>query len=93
MDLRPDEVSTFQNLVQNLINSTREPMRTLMSVHPEEISSNDVSVAVDYTEQVSTDWKLSAAVISGLPGGLTVALYDNLEAIGRLIKELAAPSD
>ena len=40
---------------------------------------------------VSANWKLPPAVISGLPGGVTVALnYDNPEAIGRVIKELAA---
>ena len=229
MDLQPDQVGTFQNLVQNLINVTNEPMRVLMSVHPE-ISLNDVSVAINSTnletlekamahvkrtarlaaigdevqvssvqfgsievfltagqatvlalnlaillakawkdpqmqgdarrlmrylrqerddevdekkvlqtamedttesfwetaieplqnaatehnfhtpparnninaaakeiydnaEEVSAEWKLPPAIISGLPNGLTVALYNSPEAIGRVIKELAAPSE
>ena len=229
MDLRPDEVGIFQDLVHNLVSQTSEPMRILMSVHPE-ISLNDVSVAIDATdletlekaighvkrtarlaaigdevkissiqpgsvevfltagaatvlalelaillakawkdpqirsdvrrlvrhlkrenddavdeqkaletvleetretfwetaieplqnaaidhglhtpeaqnkinaaakeiydnaEEASADWRLPPAVISGLPNGLTVALYDSPEAIGRVIKELAAPSD
>ena len=50
MDLRPDEVGTFQNLIQNLLDETREPMETLMSVHAEEISPNDISVAIATTD-------------------------------------------
>ncbi len=50
MDLRPDEVGTFQSLVRNLVNATREPMRILTSVHPEEFSYYDVSVVIDSTE-------------------------------------------
>lgn len=228
MDLRPDEVGTFQNFVRILLNAMREPMRILMSVHPEETSLNDVSVVINSTdletlersiphvrrtielaaiddaitvsslqpgsleifltagnitmmalklvillakawkdpklqddvrrlmrlsdragtdadektvldtvmedaqetfwasaeeplksallesnvnfpeaqnkinqaareiydnaEPASADWKLPPAVVSGLPGGITVALYDTPEAIGRVIKELAAPS-
>ena len=49
MDLRPDEVGTFQNIVHNLISQTQEPMRVLMSVHPE-ISLNDVSVTIGSTD-------------------------------------------
>lgn len=49
MDLRPDEVGTFQDLVNNLVSQTYEPMRVLMSVHPE-ITLNDVSVAIDSTD-------------------------------------------
>ena len=49
MDLRPDEVGTFQNIVNNLVSQTREPMRVLMSVHPE-ISLNDISVAISSTD-------------------------------------------
>lgn len=45
LDLRPDEVETFQNLVANLLNETREGMRILTSVQPE-ISLTDVSVVV-----------------------------------------------
>ena len=50
MDLRPDEVGTFQNLIQNLLDETRGPMETLMSVHAEEISPNDISVAIATTD-------------------------------------------
>ena len=228
MDLRPDEVGTFHNIVNNLVAETSEPMRILMSVHPE-ISLNDVSVAIGSTdletlekaihhvrrttefaaiddaitvsslqpgsldvfltaghatmlgiqlaillakackepqvqnsvkllmrlakrqdndtneeeavtivleetqetfwesaseplrevlsgtnanfseaqskinqaakeiyenaEDASANWKLPPAVISGLPHGLTISLHDSPEAIGRIIKELAAPSE
>lgn len=47
----------------------------------------------DNAEQASADWKLPPAIITGLPGGLTVALYDSPEAIGRVIKELAEPAE
>ena len=50
MDLRPDEVGTFQNLMATLISETREPMGTLMSVHEDEISPNDISVAINTTD-------------------------------------------
>ena len=50
MDLRPDEVDTFQNLIQNLVSGTRASMQTLMSVHAEEISPVDISVAIDTTD-------------------------------------------
>ena len=46
LDLRPDEVGTFQNLVDNLVDGTREGMRILSSVQPE-ISLTDVSVVVN----------------------------------------------
>ena len=49
MDLRPDEVDTFRNLIQNLISGTRGSMQTLMLVHAEEISPVDISVAIDTT--------------------------------------------
>ena len=50
MDLRPDEVGTFRNLMDTLISETLAPMRTLMSVHEDEISPNDISVAIDTTD-------------------------------------------
>ena len=34
MDLRPDEVGTFQDLVQTLVSETTEGIRILSSVHP-----------------------------------------------------------
>ena len=46
LDLRPDEVETFQNLVQNVVNQTREGVRILSSVQPE-VSLLDVSVSLD----------------------------------------------
>ena len=46
LDLRPDEVDTFQNLIQVLVNQTRDGMRILSSVQPE-TSLTDVSVVVD----------------------------------------------
>lgn len=50
MDLRPDEVGTFENLIRNLLSRTRGSMETLMSVHAEEISPVDISVAIDTTD-------------------------------------------
>ena len=50
MDLRPDEVGTFENLMRNLLSRTRGSMETLMSVHAEEISPVDISVAIDTTD-------------------------------------------
>ena len=46
LDLRPDEVESFQNLIQNLTSQTREGMRILSSVQPA-ISLTDVAVAVE----------------------------------------------
>lgn len=55
LDLRPDEVGTFQNLVNNLVNETREGMRILSSVQPE-ISLTDISVVVSADDlQTLTD--------------------------------------
>ena len=50
LDLRPDEVRTFQRLVEGLLSQTREPMITLMSIHADEISPNDVCVVIDSTD-------------------------------------------
>ena len=47
MDLRPDEVRIFSNLVQRLLDQTREPMRILMLMHGEEDFLNNISVVVD----------------------------------------------
>ena len=49
MDLRPDEVGTFQNLIQRLINETQEGIRILSSVHPQ-MSLADVTVTIDSKE-------------------------------------------
>ena len=46
LDLRPDEVGIFEDLVNDLQNETREGMRILSSVQPE-ISLVDVSVLVN----------------------------------------------
>ena len=46
----------------------------------------------DHAEEVSADWRLPPAVVSGLPSGLTVAIYDP-KVIGQVIKELAAPPE
>ena len=46
LELRPDEVDTFVNLVQSLASETRVAMQTLSSVQPE-ISLTDVSVVVN----------------------------------------------
>ena len=49
LDLRPDEVDPFQNLIHSLEQETREPMRILTSVQPE-VSLTDVWVTVDATD-------------------------------------------
>ena len=46
----------------------------------------------DHADDVSANWKLPLAVMSGLPNGLTVAFYET-EAIGQVIKQLAAPPE
>ena len=48
-DLRPDEVNTFQNLVNKLVDGTREGMKVLSSVQPR-VSLTDVSVVVNAQE-------------------------------------------
>ena len=50
MDLRADEVVPFQRLMETLVSETSGPMRTLMSVHAEEISQDDISVAIGTTD-------------------------------------------
>ena len=49
----------------------------------------------EHSDSVSANWRLPPAVITGLPGDLVVSLnYDNPEAIGRVIRELASsPED
>ena len=49
----------------------------------------------EYSDFVSANWKPPPATISCLPSDLTVSPnYDNPEAIGRVIRELAAsPED
>ena len=49
MDLRPDEVGTFQDLVQTLVSETTEGIRILSSVHPK-ISLTDVTVTIGSTD-------------------------------------------
>ena len=45
-------------------------------------------------ERVSANWKLPPAVISGLPGGLTVSLnYEDPEAIGRVIRAISVSQE
>ena len=45
-------------------------------------------------DRVQTEWKLPPAVISGLPGGITVSLnYEDPESIGRVIRAIAAPQE
>ena len=43
-------------------------------------------------DQVSANWNLPPAVVSGLPGGITISLnLDNPESIGRVIRAISAP--
>ena len=45
-------------------------------------------------DKVSANWKLPAAVIHGLPGGATAHInLEDPEAIGRVIRAIAAPPD
>lgn len=49
---------------------------------------------VSNADKVSANWKLPAAVIHGLPGGSTAHInLDDPEAIGRVIRAIAAPPD
>lgn len=43
-------------------------------------------------DQVSANWNLPPAVVSGLPGGITISLnLDSPESIGRVIRAISAP--
>ena len=64
MDLRPDEVGTFQDLVQTLVSETTEGIRILSSVHPK-ISLTDVTVTI--LEQGISDVLLAPSQISHIP--------------------------
>ena len=84
MDLRPDEVGIFQHLVHNLINETREPMRVLMSVHPE-ITLNDVSVTIE-----STDLETLEKAIGHIRQTARLAAIDD---VGRRVAQPDAGAD
>ena len=47
----------------------------------------------EHADEVSADWKLPPAVITGLPGGMAVMLnMDSPESIGRVIRAISAPN-
>ena len=63
---------------------------------PEAKSKIDLAAKeiLQHSEKVAADWKLPPAVITGLPGGITVSLnYDNPESIGRVIRAISAPPE
>ena len=78
MDLRPDEVNTFNNLVSVLIDQTREPMRILTSVHPA-ISLNDVSVSIE-----ATDLEILEKAIAHVQRTAHLAAVDDAVAISSI---------
>ena len=46
-----------------------------------------------HADEVSADWKLPPAVITGLPGGMAVMLnLESPEDIGRVVRAIAAPN-
>ena len=48
----------------------------------------------EHSEQAHVEWRLPAAVVTGLPGGLSVALnYDDPESIGRVIRAINSPAE
>ena len=49
MDIRPDEVGIFQNLIKSLVDRTREGVKVLSSVHPT-MSLQDVTVTIESTD-------------------------------------------
>ena len=49
VDLRPDEVGIFQDLIGSLVNDTAEGIRILSSVHPR-MSLTDVTVTINSTD-------------------------------------------
>ena len=86
-----DTQETFwETAIQPLENAARESGVNISE------AQNKINAAAreihDHADEVSADWRLPPAVVSGLPGGLTVALYDP-NVIGQVIKELAAPPD
>ncbi len=78
LDLRPDEVGIFQDLVHNLVHQTREGMRILSSVQPE-ISLTDVSVVVS-----SSDLDTLTAAIQHIQRTVEIASIDDAITISSL---------
>ena len=107
--LHPDEdieEETIQEVVldearETFWKSASEPLETATksadkNFHEAQGKVNQAAKEIyEHSDSVSANWKLPPAIISGLPGDLTVSLnYDNPEAIGRVIRELAAsPED
>ena len=91
------EAAVLEEASDTFWQSASEPLKTAMETvnksFPEARGKVNQAAKEIYekADTVSADWKLPPAVISGLPGGVTVALnYDSPEAIGRVIKELVA---
>lgn len=67
-------------------------------VHEANEAKNKIAHAAkdiyDNADAVSAEWKLPPVTIQGLPGGATAHLnFDDPEAIGRVIRAIAAPPD
>ena len=78
--------------------SSEEPLNSVVNSvgkYPTEAKNGITASAREIyqnADAVSADWKLPAAVISGLPGGLTVELnYEDPEKIGQVIRALVPP--
>ena len=85
------------NFWENATDSLKVAVETAGKNLPE--SKSKINLAANeifqHADQVSADWKLPPAIVSGLPGGITVSLnYDDPESIGRVIRAIsAAPED
>ena len=104
--MRPDEDVTDEAVLEVVRDEAKadfwdnalEPLK--VKVEAAGKNSNEAKNKIDLAaneiyqnaDQVSADWRLPPAVISGLPGGITVALnYEDPEMVGQVIRAIAAP--
>ena len=107
-NMRPDDKVTDQEVLEVVHEEARadfwenvsESLETVIKATggglPEAQSKINQAAREIYqnADEVSADWKLPPAVITGLPGGMAVMLnLDNPESIGRVIRAIAAPTD
>ena len=105
---RPDDDVTDETVLQtvhdeakdNFWDNAEESLKVAVEVAGKNLpeAKNKINLAANeifqQSDQVSADWRLPPAVITGLPGGLTVSLnYNDPESIGRVIRAIAAPPE
>ena len=78
LELRPDEIRAFQNLLQALVNEAGEGIRILSSVHPS-ISLTDVVVTIE-----TTDLETLAAAMNHVRRATELAAIDDAISVSSL---------